>query len=419
MKPIAGEKKSAVAMVASTEKVRRQNRRLILNTLRQRGALAHTEISEWTGLSSATVSAITAELIADQILLKSEAPSSSGRGRPRVLFAPNPDAAYVAIIRITSEEIECSLADYAGTLKDRFSERRPGKEASAEGFETRFQDALERLLRRSGLERDKIRAISISSKGLVDANRPALLWSPVSGDRKIDFEDILRENWSAKITLTNETQFAAQALANQLRIDHPQFRSRMSATLSLGHNIGLGIATETPSGRITSTAPAFGHMTHAPDGPLCRCGARGCIEAYAGFYAILRTAFEVPDNTIPANFVPLEEVDKLSESARRGDRMAGFAFRTAGEALGIGISRLMALHQPMPITIIGPGLKYFDLMQQAFQQALQSNIYVRFGQMPEINLNSAQEHLVFQGNLSSCLSYQDTHMHESGKSHET
>src|SRR3546814_12418462 len=42
----------------------------------------------------------------------------------------------------------------------------------------------------------------------------------------------------------------------------------------------------------------FGHMLHIPGGAMCRCGARGCIEAYAGFYAVLRTAFEVPLDTV-------------------------------------------------------------------------------------------------------------------------
>ncbi|MGO7204961.1 MarR family transcriptional regulator, partial [Rhizobium ruizarguesonis] len=47
---------------SSTELVRQRNSVLVLSVLRRHGALAHTEISDFTGLSSATISAITTEL---------------------------------------------------------------------------------------------------------------------------------------------------------------------------------------------------------------------------------------------------------------------------------------------------------------------------------------------------------------------
>lgn len=402
-------------MIASSENVRRQNRALILASLRDCGSLAHTDISEWTGLSSATVSAITADLLAEDIILKSEASSSAKRGRPRVLFTQNADSAYIAVARITSEEIECSLCDYTGTLKDRFSEKRPSDETNPEEFGKRFSNSLEKLLERSKLARKCIRTISITSKGLVAPGKPVLLWSPVFGDKQVDFEALLCDRWSARIILTNETQFVAQAVANMRKRNNPQFHTQMSASLSLGHNIGLGIATETPGKKITSTAPSFGHMTHAPDGPLCRCGAKGCIEAYAGFYGILRSAFEVPAQTIPANFVPLEEIDKIADNARYGDRMSQFAFRQAGEVLGVGISRLLSLFGPMPLAITGPGLKYYDLMQASFEEPLRNNLQVRHGKMPEITLHSEQQTLVYDGNVESGLSYLDANVLAAGK----
>lgn len=391
-------------MVASTESLRRQNRALVLSTLRERGPLAHTDISEWTNLSSATVSSITTDLLNEHAIKKIEAVASSGRGRPKVLFQHNPDAAYVAVICISSEFVECSLADYAGTLKDRFEEKRPPNETDAHAFAIRFKASLERLLERSGLSRDKIKTISITSKGLTAPGRPVLLWSPIFGDQTLDFEELLKPEWNTRILLTNETQFAAQASAIQRKLNDPVYSQRHSATLSLGHNIGLGVATERPGQRVQSIAPAFGHMMHTIDGPLCRCGANGCIEAFAGFYGILRSAFEVPSNTIPAKFVPLVEMDKIADAARNGDRMAEFAFRQAGEVLGIGMSRLHSLYGPMPITVTGPGVKYWDLMKSSFEAPLHQNLQVRHGQMPKITIEENQSQLIFEGHVSTCLS---------------
>ncbi|MGO8041270.1 ROK family protein, partial [Rhizobium leguminosarum] len=64
-------------------------------------------------------------------------------------------------------------------------------------------------------------------------------------------------------------------------------------------------------------APNFGYMLHMANGGLGRCGTRGCSEAYAGFYAILRSAFEVPRDTSPAKLVSVAGLDKIAAKARQ------------------------------------------------------------------------------------------------------
>ena len=109
---------------SSTELVRQQNSALVLSVLRREGRLSHTQISEATGLSSATVSAITADLERYAIIEKSEQQAASGRGRPRVLFSQRRDCGYLITVIISSDIIQYSLVDYAGTLLDRFAEAR-------------------------------------------------------------------------------------------------------------------------------------------------------------------------------------------------------------------------------------------------------------------------------------------------------
>lgn len=397
-------------MVANTEILRKQNRALILSCLRERGEAAHTDIAVWTGLSSATVSVITQELLDEKLIVKSQPGTSSGRGRPRILLKHNPGAAFVSVIRITSDEIECSLADYSGTLKDRFSVKRILSGTETSEFTRQFQDCIKRTLRRSEIDHDQLKMISVTSKGLVATGQPVLLWSPIFGDQRIDFSQLLPKNWNIPVRLSNETQFAAEALAYRQLAKARPVQHRYNAVLSLDHSIGLGITKYRPDGTISASAPSFGHMMHQADGPLCRCGNKGCIEAYAGFYGILRTAFDVPSDTIPAKFVPLEEVDKLADNARRGDLKAQYAFRIAGETLGIGISRLMSVYGIMPLTISGRGLKYFDLMREGFEEPLNQNLNVRLEKMPAIEFHSGQTSLIYEGNIANCLKQLDANI---------
>ncbi|OOG67933.1 transcriptional regulator [Sinorhizobium sp. A49] len=394
---------------SSTELVRQQNSALVLAALRRARNLSHTEISAATGLASATVSAITAELERAGVIAKAEQQVQGGRGRPRVLFTPRRDCGYVIVVRISSDVVQYSLTDYGGTLLDRFEESRNHDQRGTSAFAQIFVDALERLLQRSRLTRDRVLAVSISSKGLVDVDTGAarLLWSPVFGSEQLDFAALLAPEWRAKVMLNNETLLVAQALAAQAE-RAPEAGFRSLAAISLGHSIGLGVARKGRSGEIDVTAPNFGHMLHAPSAGLCRCGAYGCIEAAAGFYGILRAAFEVPPDTIPAKFVPIAEMDKIAASARQGHRMAGYAFRQAGLALGNGISRMLSLYERMPIYVTGPGTRYFDLLQGGLEEGVSQSLQLRLQGPPEISVVLDEQRLVFDGHLERALGVIDS-----------
>ncbi len=389
---------------SSTELVRQQNSGLVLSALRRHGKLAHTEISDFTRLSSATVSAITAELERAGIIVKSESQAPSGRGRPRVLFEQRRDCAYLIVVILSSDAVQYSLVDYSGRLLDRFSEARTIQQASASALTAMISLGLDRLVARSAISRDKVMVISISSKGLVDQERAQLVWSPVLGEERVDFAAALQSSWSAKVHLSNETLLVAAALGERAARQEPD-RKRRLAALSLGHSIGLGIMEG--GGEQRAIAPNFGHMLHVPGGALCRCGSRGCIEAYSGFYAILRTAFEVPQDTVPAKFVPIAELDKLALKARQGSRNAIFAFRQSGLALGNGLSRVLSLYERMPIFITGPGTRYYDLLQAGIEEGLAQSQVVRLEGMPVIDIVADEPGLVFEGHLNQALAIID------------
>ena len=178
--------------------------------------------------------------------------------------------------------------------------------------------------------------------------------------------------------------------------------------LSLGDSIGLGIASRTSREEVSYHAPPFGHMVHMEDGPLCRCGSLGCIESYAGFYGILRAAYDAPTDHIPAKFIPKEQMDQLAADARAGDQRIRFAFRQAADVLAIGLSRLMTIHGPMAITITGPGVAYFDLMKDHFNSHFEKNLRIRVSHMPTISVETDEPGLVFSSNAMVSLAAFDS-----------
>lgn len=389
-----------------TEQLRRHNLAAVLGALREAGRLSHTDLSERTGLASATVTAVTADLERAGAIERLEQAASGGRGRPRVLFVRRRSFTHAVVVQISSDQLHYGLADYGGTMIDRFSRPRDLGSGSPASLLGDMSDAFARLLERSKLSPLAIGAISLSSKGIVDPEAGRLVWSPVFGERTVDFSSLLATYPAAHLFVSNETLLVAHAAARKAMAQQTKDGFGGLLALSLGHSIGLGIA-RMDGGRLNVSAPNFGHMLNAVDDRLCRCGSRGCIEATAGFYGILRLAFQVPPNTIPAKFVPLAEIEKIALSARQGARMAQYAFRQAGLALGQGLSRVLSLNETMPITVTGPGTRFYDLLAGGMEEGLRQSLHVRLNGLPKIDIVSNEAELVFDGHVDRTLAAVD------------
>ncbi|WP_394690481.1 ROK family protein [Hoeflea sp.] len=390
-------------MKSGTELIRQQNRARVLEALRHKNGLSHTELGIETGLASATVTAITQELENENVIERTVASPAGGRGRPRILFKQRRSAAYAAFVRISSDVLQYSMVDYSGTLIYRIEEKRDNAGQKVEAFAAGIRAALDRLAQKSRIPRDGLKAISISSKGLVADDNTTLLWSSVLGSQQINMRKTLETDWQATVTLSHESLLVASALHTSLSRKAGKPIPRLAA-LSLGHSIGLGVVHADGHESPRARAPGFGHMIHSHGGALCRCGSKGCIEAYAGSYAILRAAFKVPPNTLPAYFVPFAEIDKVAVQARGGDRTAQTAFREAGTAIGNGLARLISLHGKMPVVFTGPGVRFLELMQPGIDQGLSASLGVQIEGPPEMSASPDEERLVFEGHLNHTMS---------------
>jgi len=210
-----------------------------------------------------------------------------------------------------------------------------------------------------------VRAAGVGCAGLVDPRTGVLLASPnLQAWEKQPLTRIARRSLGVYTIVDNDATSAAwgeyRCGANRGR-DHLIF-------ITLGTGVGGGIITD---GRILRGAGNYageiGHMTVDPGGPRCRCGNRGCLEAYAGSYALERSArSRLREKRSRYLSRWLDEGRRLtprtlSEAARKGDSVARAVFREAGEALGTSIASLINVFNPNAIVIGGGVSASFDL----------------------------------------------------------
>ena len=194
-----------------------------------------------------------------------------------------------------------------------------------------------------------------------------MLWSPITPHTDIPFARLLEDATGIPVTVENDCNMIAMALRSH---DPERYRNDFIAILlSQGIGMGMVLRGELFTGT-QSSGGEFGHMIHRPDGALCRCGRRGCVEAYAGNYAIWRNAHGMPEDSPPVADISDADIAKLADEARRENGPEREAFRKAGEALGFALGSLFALIDPAPVAMVGHGALAFDLLEPPIREAI-------------------------------------------------
>ena len=193
------------------------------------------------------------------------------------------------------------------------------------------------------------------------------MWSPITPHKDISFADALEKSFAVPVTVENDCNMMAVAL----RWRSPERYRDDFLTILLSHGIGMGLVLKGQLFTGTrSSGGEFGHMVHRPGGALCRCGRRGCVEAYAGNYAIWRNAHGHAEGEEPAADVSDADIRTLADRARIADGPEREAFRKAGEALGYGLGNLFALIDAAPVAFVGVGASALDLIEPRIREAL-------------------------------------------------
>lgn len=348
--------------------LRKRNRAMVVAAVRRAGRASRTEIARMTGLSHSTISAIAADLIGEGILIqmRGESPGALRRGRPQVALGLNPGAAAIVTVVLSLNTLSTALVDYTGRTVAEETMRLPTLTADRDELVEAVVDAVARLVKRDGREAE-ITGISFAVQGITNSDARTLLWSPITPHSDIAFGAALEEAFKMPVTVHNDCNMIAVALQTR----HPErYRDNFLAVL-LSNGIGMGLMLKGSlfTGTLSS-AGEFGHMVHRPEGALCRCGRRGCIEAYAGNYAIWRRARGAGEQEPPVDDIDDSEMDALAEAARERDGPERAAYHAAGEAIGFGIGSLFALIDPAPVAFVGHGTAAFDLIEPVIRDAI-------------------------------------------------
>jgi len=243
-------------------------------------------------------------------------------------------------------------------------DRRPtDAEAGPDGVLERIVGSLEGALAKAGLGQGDLAAVGICSPGPCDIDAGVLSSAPnLPGWRDVPICRYLEERLGVPTRLENDAN--AAALGEHVYGAGRGCRHLIYMTVSTGIGGGLIIDGRLYRGA-TGVAGELGHMTIEPDGPLCGCGNRGCLEALVSGTAIAARGEEIVaqgGSALLAQEQGEVTAETVSRAADQGDIACQGVIRRAGYYLGIGLASYVNIFNP-EVIIIGGGLaKVGDLL---------------------------------------------------------
>ncbi|MCT7356528.1 ROK family protein [Streptomyces sp. 15-116A] len=346
--------------------LRRENRTAVLQRLYFDGPLSRFSLGPVTGLSSGSVSNVVSELVSEGLVEEAGSIDSSG-GRPRTLLRVRARSGYLIGVDVGETRVRVELFDLALTELARVEQplqaagpRRTDR-YDVDVVVGHLRAGIRQVLEQAGVAPELLLGVGVGVPGIVavDPEDGAVVHGQTIGWDAVPLERLLRASRLLPRTVPYYIANGARTLG-QAEMWFGAGRGAQSAAVVLfGSGVSACVVTDdTRSGR----AVEWGHLTVRVQGRPCRCGALGCLEAYAGAEAVLQRWAEAggrpPSDTdeetaLAAMIAAAYPAPDATGGRPEPDATARRVLEETAEYLGAGLSDLINLFQPERILIGG------------------------------------------------------------------
>ncbi|GAA1986312.1 ROK family protein [Catenulispora subtropica] len=334
----------------TTRDLRRRSRAALLSSVYLGQAASRPELVRLTGMSSAAVSNVVTGLIADGLVAEAGSVDSNG-GRPRTVLAARPGFGHVVGVDIGETHIQVVLFDWTlSTLATTTHEIRVGR-LDPEVVVRLVVSGVRSLLDTTGVASEGLLGIGVGVPGSAQEGERGVVHAPTLGWSGVPLGDVLRAELDVPILIDNCARTLGQAEAWR-----GAGREARRAVVALwGVGVGAAIAVGSTPVTIGSSATSeWGHAVIAVRGRACRCGSRGCLEAYVGATAILDAYLEHPAaRPFTQDGTEARMAELVRRSAPGDDEAAAATLDDVAEYLGIGVANLVNLINPDQVILAG------------------------------------------------------------------
>ena len=349
--------------------LRRDNRSVLLWTLFANQPCSRQDLSEATGLSTASVSNVIRELISDGIVVEAGSVDSDG-GRPRILLEMNPGRGYVAGVDVGETRVMVELFDLSMSVQARAQYALDPRVHNVDVVVHSIAAGLTKVLADSRIDPPAVLGVGVGVPGVVEQGSEVLVHGQAYGWDAVPLERLLQPVVDLPLFIDNGAKTMGQA---ELWFGAAR-QTRQAVVCLMGSGLGASIITGSPGRGGSSASVEWGHTTIELGGRSCRCGSRGCLEAYVGAEAIL--------DRYGLAATGADEESALATLVNASTARAAEILNETALYLGAGIANLINLFGPERIILGGwAGLLLGERLLPAIREAArQHSLTHRFAQ---------------------------------------
>jgi predicted NBD/HSP70 family sugar kinase len=358
----------------------------IIRALSQHGGMSSAQIARLTGLARSTISMAVSDLKSSRVVveIENEMRRSSSAGRPGTMLTLNPSAGTCVGIHLGYDDVHVTVADLAHAV---IAEREflVGVDYTPSHVADLLRGAVQTIYREMQLSFASLIGVGISVSGPVRVDGVLLRGGILPKWAGVNIRDLFAKLFSKPVVVDNESNCAALA---EMKWGAAQGEANF-VLFKLDVGVGGAIVSNGVIVKgVAGGAGEFGHVSINPEGDLCRCGNRGCVELYASFVKPLEQLSRVNKRSMTiADSIALAEA---------GDAGALRMLEDAGTSGGRALAMIGTILNP-PLILIGGRLALADdLLMRPLRSAYdrhtllrsadlsnESRTIIRVGKFPE------------------------------------
>jgi glucokinase-like ROK family protein len=340
--------------IGQPELLKEINRSRAFEILMSARKISRSTLAQATGLSRATIAVLINELLKIGLVHEIGLGDSTG-GRPPIMLEFNPDAAFALGARLDDTGWGIVVTNLDAQVFHRLEV--PVSASTPERVVNALKEGVKTII--TQLDRRRLLpAIGLGTPGLVDVHSGVIKSAVDIGWFDVPFKEMVEEAIQLPTFVINRSK--AAALAQYWYGAGQGIKDLIYIAIGTGVAAGIIHQGELYIGA-NSSAGELGHVTILPDGPLCPCGNRGCLQQLVSGPAIANRARELLREgsastlrNMTGNHPELITVQAVFQAAEQDDALARKIVAEMAKYLGIAVANLINLFNPELVVLGGP-----------------------------------------------------------------
>lgn len=364
-----------IGQIANVDLIKQVNSAAVYRLIDQQGPISRVKIAELSQLAPASVTKITRQLLAHD-LIKEVAQQASTGGRRAISLTTEKNKFHFVAAKIGRRLLTLSLYDLAG--QELAALQLPIQVTEQQALIDLLTSTLEDFIEQYSHKNKRLLAIAVTMSGLINPHTGHVIYTPRYQMRDCPLGEYLTKYFNIPAYIGNDTR--AMALAEHY-FGNSQDCSD-SILISVHHGTGSGIISR---GQVflgsNRNVGEIGHIQIDPLGKACHCGNYGCLETVASNDAIIEQVKTLLAAGRPSCLSEQEiNINAICQAANQGDALASSVLIKVGKHLGQAIAIMVNLFNPEKVLLAGEIMAAEQVIIPAIEQCIKHQSLPSFHQ---------------------------------------